>query len=537
MKIKLHKTNKNVVFKAFFIFFVTLFLFIPQNCKKVQTKIFEEIERSIFFSDPNGYGIRMLSTSTGNISSLTNGNDDYPYYVSSTKTLFFVRTFQRIGKDSKKSIRTINIFKKNLDTDKETKISQLTMYIPRRDKKDNLYFVDNGHKLIISPLRKKCITIDTNTGSALPNVNPCEYFNEINQYNLEDNGVFGKVKTELSDLYFPDSYNFIEKKNFESLFYWKSGSPIRFIEENVGGEIYNNWYYGLTYSNFSNELFYSKNNYLYKSDMAISQLITEGVHPFSVQTENLQLQKNNFPFFQLFSITPLSENNDVTADYIFTENNHMAVYHDDNFHIFENNDFIGGKTDKNDPTHIFDHLVYFGKVSKPKGAFILASTSLKDDITPDTIASSSDKPDIVKIFNLDPSENDGTIDHTFFYINDLYDMHLTFRNLDQDTDKLPNIILHYTASNYTGFERMQASGRAIQWIDIYKFDAGKNTFQQDNYSYGFVYKELLENLNSIYEFALNAKRSNLPIMSVKDLEILKDKIDLARSIVYRFYGE
>ncbi len=81
---------------------------------------------------------------------------------------------------------------------------------------------------------------------------------------------------------------------------------------------------------------------------------------------------------------------------------------------------------------------------------------------------------------------------------------------------------------------MQAAGRAIQWIDVYAYDSEENQYVLANQKFPKVYVQLLQQLESIYEFAIQSKRSHNPVMCDEDLNLLEKKIKEARNLSRSF---
>jgi hypothetical protein len=480
----------------------------------------------VFFADPDGYGIRVFHPQSGNVEALTEENDDFPYYSVQRHHLYFLRRKDQVHPSSQKTNTTFHICSLDLQKGSVHYLSELTIYRPRKDRKDQLFFVEEGDKIVISPLHTNPFVLDTATGQKLPRENPWPYYSHINQYDKKLGRLFGTTNTDPYTPYFQELESVQTVLPQKTLFWWSEGSSIKTIWKSVGSESYEDWLFGFTWSSTSNSLYFSQNHTLYSWDGEKTNMITKGVHPFTIQESVTVDRPYSFPFFRLYSWIPLENEN----EYMFAENNHIALYQANTFHVLHNNEFLGGQTNENDEYYLFDHLVFLGKLLGPKHTYLLVSTKQNEQVTPDTIAKGNHKPDLIKIFNFHPTELDGTIDHSLFSISGSWDLHFQMEFLSTPPKSYPEIILRYTASNFDGKERMQASGRAIQWIDVYSYDAKQDMYVNANTKFPHLYKDLKEQLEAIYTLVIQSQRASNPLMCKEDIQILESKMKEARNI-------
>lgn len=480
----------------------------------------------VFFADPDGYGIRVLHPQSGNVQALTEENDDFPYYSLEQHCLYFLRRKDQLHPTSEKTNTTFHICSLDLHKGSVQYLSELTIYTPRKDRKDQLFFVAEGGRVVVSPLHANPFVLDTATCQKLPGETPWSYYSHINQYDKEQGRLFGTTNTDPYTPYFQEIEHVQTIRPQKTLFWWKEGSSIETIQNSEGSKSYEDWFFGFTWSNATNSLYFSQNQTLYSWDDDKTTMITKGVHPFTVQESVLTDQKFSFPFFRLYSWTPLENEN----DYLFAENNHLSLYQNNTFHILHNDEFLGGQTNENDKYYLFDRLVFLGELVHPAHTYLLVSTQKSEQVTPDTIAKGNQKPDLIKIFNFQPTEVDGTIDHPLFSISGSWDLHFQMEFLTSPSKVYPEIILQYTASNFEGKERMQASGRAIQWIDVYSYDAEQDSYVQSNTEFPYLYQELKEQLEATYELVIQSQRASNPLMCKEDIQLLESKLKEARYI-------
>ncbi len=504
-------------------FFVTSCSFLPKE------SIFppEDFRSSmVFFANPDGYGIRVFHPQSGNVQALTEENDDFPYYSVKQHRLYFLRRKDQIHPSSQKTNTTFHICYLDLEKDSVQYLSELTIYTPRKDRKDQLFFVEEGERIVVSPLHENPFVIDAATGQKLPSENPWSYYSQINQYDKKLGRFFGSTNTDPYTPYFQELESVQTVVPQKTLFWWSEGSAIRTIWNSIGPESYEDWLFGFTWSDASNSLYFSQNSTLYSWDGEKTNMIAEGVHPFTIQDSVAVDQTTSFPFFRMYSWIPLENDN----EYMFAENNHLSLYQASTFHIIHNDEFLGGQTSENDEYYLFDHLVFLGELHDPEHTYLLVSTKQNDQVTPDTIAKGNHKPDLIKIFNFHPTELDGTIDHSLFSISGSWDLHFQMEYLSSPPKAFPEIILRYTASNFEGKERMQASGRAIQWIDVYSYDSQQDLYVNANTKFPHLYKELKEQLEAIYELVIQSQRASTPLMCKEDIQMLESKMKEARNI-------
>jgi hypothetical protein len=409
-------------------------------------------------------------------------------------------------------------------------LSNLTIYSPRKDRKDQLFFVEDGEKIVISPINASPFVVNTETGQKIPDDNAQAYYKSINQYDSDQNRIFGVTHTDPYQPYFQELEAVQTIQPQKTLFWWEEGKTIQTIQSIKGLESYDHWFFGYSWSSAGQTLYFSQNLSLYMWDGTQTSIIAEGVHPFTMQKVDCNKKICTFPFFRLYSWIQL-ENEE---DYLFSENNSLSLYRNGNFHILQNHEFLGGKTTEQNPYYIFDHLVYLSELKNPKYTYILVSSNKSSPVTPDSIARGNDQPDIIKIFNLHGTEEEGTFDHTIFSASGYWDLSLRMEFLSSPARLYPEIILQYSASNFEGTERMQAAGRAIQWIDVYAYDSEENQYVLANQKFPKLYVQLLQQLESIYEFAIQSKRSHNPVMCDEDMNILEKKIKEARNLSRSF---
>jgi hypothetical protein len=484
----------------------------------------------VFFADSNGYGIRLFIPKTGNVQALTNENDDFPYYSTQQHRLFFIRRIEQYSPVSEKTNIIFHICSMSMNTGRVEILSNLTIYSPRKDRKDQLFFVEDGEKIVISPINASPFVVNTETGQKIPDDNAQAYYKSINQYDSDQNRIFGVTHTDPYQPYFQELEAVQTIQPQKTLFWWEEGKTIQAIQSIKGLESYDHWFFGYSWSSAGQTLYFSQNLSLYMWDGTQTSIIAEGVHPFTMQKVDCNKKICTFPFFRLYSWIQL-ENEE---DYLFSENNSLSLYRNGNFHILQNHEFLGGKTTEQNPYYIFDHLVYLSELKNPKYTYILVSSNKSSPVTPDSIARGNDQPDIIKIFNLHGTEEEGTFDHTIFSASGYWDLSLRMEFLSSPARLYPEIILQYSASNFEGTERMQAAGRAIQWIDVYAYDSEENQYVLANQKFPKVYVQLLQQLESIYEFAIQSKRSHNPVMCDEDMNILEKKIKEARNLSRSF---
>ncbi len=495
------------------------------NNQKISKYELQSLDKAVFFSDPAGHGIRLLQPESGNISALTNNNDDFPFYSQIDQTLYFIRIETTEGIESKKSIRRAAIVSKDLSSGNEKKLSEMLFYIPRQDRKDQIFFVDNGAKLLVSPIDQECFLLDSFTGQKLPELNPVDYFSQINQYDSALENMYGVVDTDSYNPFLSNVDNVEDVPFGKVLFTWNKSTAVQPIKQFLNEESFDNWFYGFSFSQNTNALYYSSNQILYRFKDDAHASISPGVHPFTVKAHVNTAPIYTFPFFRLFRIVTLDQNT-----FLFTENNHLALFSEKSFHFINNNEFLGGQTRPYDPYYLFDHLTYIGFCIAPADTLLLVSTFDKTR-TPETIATGHNTPDLIKIFNFQPTEYDGTIDHTFFSINNLFDLRMEFLSSVNPTESIPEIKLKYSATNFAGTERMQAAGRVIQWMDVYEFVERENKYEIANEKFREEFIPILDQLTTFYETALRAKRANQPILCEDDFKLLEERMKKAKQIV------
>ncbi len=529
------QSQKNFTVQCIFQWFV-LFLFLfsvlhNAGCSSSSSKqtFFsnEEVTSEfVFFADPNGHGIRLFLPATGNVQALTNGNDDFPYYSKQQHRLFFIRSVEQYSSVPDKTNLTYSICSMHMETGKVETMSNLTIYSPRKDRKDQLFFVEDGKKIVICPIHDSPFVVRTDTAQRIPEENAQTYYQTINQYDSEQHRIFGFAHTDPYQPYFQklDVVESIQPQ--KTLFWWEEGKTIQTIQSIKGPDSYDHWFFGYSWSSAGKKLYFSQDHNLHIWDGTQTSIITEGVHPFTIQEKICNQEICTFPFFKLYSWLPLENE----SDYMFSENNYLSVYRDGDFHILQNHEFLGGKTIEKDPYYLFDHLVYLNTLKNPEHVYILVSSKKNSPVSPDSIAKGNDQPDLIKIFNLHGTEVEGTFDHTMFSVSGYWDLSMQMEYLDSPSGLYPEIVLQYSASNFEGTERMQAAGRAIQWIDVYAFDSKENEYVLANQNYPDIFEQLLQQLESIYEFAVQSKRSYNPVMCEEDMRILEKKIKEARNL-------
>ncbi len=487
----------------------------------------------VFYADPNGHGIRLFMLTTGNVQALTNGNDDFPYYSKQQHRLFFVRSIEQYSSVPEKTNLTYNICSMQMDTGKVETMSNLTIYSPRKDRKDQLFFVEDGRKIVICPIHDSPFVVRTDTAQKIPEENAQAYYQTINQYDSEQQRIFGFAHTDPYQPYFQKLDVVEDIQPQKTLIRCKEGTTVQTIQSLKGPDSYDHWFFGYSWSSAGKVLFFSQNYSLHMWNGTQTSIIAEGIHPFTIQEEICNQEICTFPFFKLYSWIQLENE----SDYMFSENNYLSIYRDGNFHILQNHEFLGGKTIEKDPYYLFDHLVYLNTLKNPENVYILASSKKNSPVSPDTIAKGNDQPDLIKIFNLHGTEIDGTFDHTIFSASGYWDLSMQMEYLASPAGQYPEIVLRYSASNFEGTERMQAAGRAIQWIDVYTFDSKENEYVLANHMYPEIFEKLLQQLESIYEFAIQSKRSYNPVMCDEDMKILEKKIKEARNLSLSTQGK
>ncbi|MDD4613990.1 MAG: hypothetical protein PHI40_01085 [Caldisericia bacterium] len=480
----------------------------------------------VFFANPEGFGIRVYQPENGKVQALTEDNDDFPYYSPDQHRLYFLRRKDTLNPSTQKTNTTFHVCSLDLHRGSTRYISEITIYTPRKDRKDQIFFVDQGRKIVVSPLNSYPFIVDTETGQKMPHENVWTYYSQINQYDLKGNRLFGTTNTDPYNPYFQDVKHIHEMLPQKTLFWWEEGRSIETIQTMEGPDSYERWFFGLAWSASSNALYFSQDSILYMWDGLQCNTISQGVHPFTVKESFCAKEACSFPFFRLYSWIPLENDN----EYLFAENNRMALYQDNEFHTINNSEFLGGQTKEEDPYYLFDHLVLLGELVYPDHTYILVSTQKTENVTPETIAKGNQKPDIIKIFNFHPTEIDGTIDHSLFFSNGSWDLTFQMQFLASPPQPYPEIILRYTASNFEGKERMQAAGRAIQWLDVYSYDPEQDMYVQANMKFPSLFKDIKERLEDVYELVIQSKRASNPLMCEEDIRILETKIREARSI-------
>ncbi len=490
-----------------------IFSFCLAGCKlslPISDYSVKDASQYVYFARPDG-GLSAYNPLDKSLAVITEFYDYHPNYLADG-WVYFIR-YQK-SSDDKNRIPPVAM-RWNTQNNRTERLKALSSIPFLPDLKNQVFFVDQGSKLLILNHFKDMMLIDIINDQAIPLDSMSLYFPEINYGNADGSLIFGWLhqylyqnilkNKDLLDIPAAKSSIFSIDKDF-NIEYWDNIESSNIFEEH---------YFGLSYHQSTKQLFVSKELELWSftPPNRNPEKITEGLHPFSFK-EKSDSPLSTFPLLVSNLIVSDEENYFIGTSnylsYIDTTKQSYVPFSSDNAPIQSKS--------SNDNELLFDRLIFLGKCKMlPPSFFLVSMNKPQTSVESEIFAIERDQTDIVAFFSI----NDGQWINRWIKNSQHYsELALTDLNQNQNLE----ITNHYCASSFRCEGDTLINSRLLVWVDIYELNH-EGLFELANSKYHQTYKELWSQLDAVKKQLQESRQLKQSFLCDEDELLLQQMLD------------
>jgi WD40 repeat protein len=503
------------------ILFVVCLLFISSSwacTRKTKVGNFDssKVLEYVYLAHPDG-GIRAYSSQNKEIIVITEALDYHPGMLKSG-LLYFLR-YAKADQDGKHT-SPASLMAWNSQDNKIQKIKTINSLPFTPELKSQIFFLDEGKKLLLLSHSKGNQLINLELDTRMPDSTIKKYLPEINYSTNDGQELFVNL------FQYPYQNVIKSKESIEAppsrsaILSINKDFSIKVWDETSSKEMFEHYYYGCAFDQQSHLLFISKDSKLYSYSKAGDSgfLIGEGIHPFVVHQSSTQ----DFASFPLLTASILWE--DQARIFLGAEN--YLSYFDlktESYTPFQARDFNLTPKDIEDPAFLFNRLTYLARFKELPSSYWLVSANKEKLIQNDEASTlKRDQVDALVFFSI---LERGIVGHW----QSSGQMYPEIWIEDLDNDGHAEFLNYYCLSSFKCPGEILLNGRYLVWLDIVGQNAEGN-YERKNEAYPALYRELWERLDLVKKEHEASERNRRAFLCDEDLQSLNNMLNESHRI-------